>query len=373
MKKSLILAVAFSLVSVAPISAASIAAGQKCPKASRTTMVNGVKLICVKSGSKLIWRAAPKVSAPQPTPNVTATPSISPATTPSTSPAEWREYSSSEVVLRAKEAIATYLAIKRTPSQVVTVLVQDGVDLTLKNWISQGATLVAQSFSYPASTRPFYDVVALDRKWLEETYKKAGFSEVEVRDRLGGFDAKAPAFGGTTTNTWNAKTIADENLLVRDKVGMAQTSGHEFFHTIQERLAGRNPGRDGEQIPNWFWEGPAMFVGIHAASVINAINFDIEGRKAALDRFNNGRPETKPLLLKDVKANDGITDPYGIGYAATEYLIAQVGVEKFLNVYAELGKGKSFERAFSDATGFTLETFYSHFEKNRAALGFPRS
>jgi hypothetical protein len=366
MKKLLVSVISISLFTALPATAATIAVGQKCAKVNQAATVKGVKLICTKSGSKLSWKPSVKL------PDMQAAPTPSPTATPVATSTEWKNYSSSEVVARAKEAITTYFSVKRTPSQVVTVLAQDGVDPTLKNWIAQGATLVAQSFAYPASTRPFYDVVAIDRKWLEDTYIKAGFNEAEVRDRLGGFDANSPAFGGAISNTWNAKTIANENLMVRDKVGMAQTAGHEFFHTVQERLVGRNPGRDGNEIPNWFWEGPAMFVGIHSAAAIKAVDFASEGRKAALDRFNNGRPETKPLLLKDVKANDGVTDPYGIGYAGTEYLVAQVGVEKFLNIYAELGKNKSFDAAFKDATGIALDDFYSHFEKDRAALGFPK-
>jgi hypothetical protein len=262
--------------------------------------------------------------------------------------------------------------VKRTPNQIVTVIAQDGVNQTLKDWVNQGATLVAQSFAYPDSTRPFIDVIAIDRDWLRDTYVKEGFGEAEVKVRLGGFDAGAPAFGGTTTNTWNAKTIANENLMVRNKVGMAQTSGHEFFHTIQERLAQRNPGKYGNEIPNWFWEGPAMFVGIHSAATIKAVDFAIEGRQEMLNRFKNGRAEMKSILLKDVKANDAVIDPYAIGYAGSEYLIAQVGVEKFLNIYGELGKGKNFGDAFKDATGFALDEFYIHFEMDRAALGFPR-
>jgi hypothetical protein len=376
MKKILITALSISLTLATPSLGAGVGVGLKCGKVNQKASSGGKNLICINSGGKLLWKLLPPTPAKpsaQPAPAPTATPTATPASTPGASSALWKDYSSSEVISRASNAIDAYFAVKRTPNQNVTVLAQDGVDPTLKLWISQGATLVAQSFAYPPSTRPFYDVVALDRNWLQDAYVKAGFTDSEVRDRLGGFDSGSPAFGGTSTNTWNAKTISTENLMIRDKVGMAQTSGHEFFHSIQERLAGRNPGRDGNEIPNWFWEGPAMFIGIHGAASIGAINFASEGRRAALDRFNNGRPETKPLLLSEVKANDGIIDPYGIGYAATEYLVAQVGVEKFLNIYGELGKGKSFPSAFETSTGFVLADFYSHFEKDRAALGFPRA
>jgi hypothetical protein len=374
MKKLLAVVLSISFLAVSPAYSATIAAGQKCAKLNQKATSGAKSFICAKRGGKLAWKILPATPPkPTPTPEPSASPAPTPSLTPVVAPAVWKEYSSSEVIARAKDAIDRYLAVKRSPNQVITVIAQDGVNQTLKNWIIQGATLVAQSFAYPASTRPFIDVVAMDRDWLREAYLKAGFSEAEVKDRLGGFDAGAPAFGGTTTNTWNAKSIANENLMVRNKVGMAQTAGHEFFHSIQERLAQRNPGKYGSEIPNWFWEGPAMFVGIHSAATIGAVDFATEGRQEMLNRFKNGRAEMKVFPLKDVKANDAITDPYAIGYAGSEYLIAQIGVEKFLNIYVELGKGKSFADAFKDATGFALDEFYIRFEMDRAALGFPRS
>ena len=53
--------------------------------------------------------------------------------------------------------------------------------------------------------------------------------------------------------------------------------------------------------------------------------------------------------------------------------MSRVGVEKFVNVYAELGKGKNFDAAFQQATGIKLVDFYSMFEKARGPLGFPKS
>lgn len=379
MKKLLVILLPISLLAGASASAASLAAGQRCAKINQVATIKGQKLLCSKSGSKLIWKPLvkfPEIQAsPAPTPSTSPTPSPSSSASPApvVTPAIWKDYSSSEVIARAKDAIDRYFAVKRTPNQVITVIAQDGVNPTLKDWINQGATLVAQSFSYPASVRPFIDVVAFDRDWLRDTYSKEGFSEAEVKVRVSAFDAGAPAFGGTTTNTWNAKTIANENLMVRNKVGMAQTAGHEFFHSIQERLAQKNPGKYGNEIPNWFWEGPSMFVGIHSAANIKAIDFATEGRLEMLNRFKNSRPEMKALTLKEVKANDATTDPYAIGYAATEYLVAQVGMEKFLDIYAQLGKGLSFDFAFMAATGFSLEDFYGNFERDRSGLGFPRN
>jgi hypothetical protein len=91
------------------------------------------------------------------------------------------------------------------------------------------------------------------------------------------------------------------------------------------------------------------------------------------ERFKNDSLITRTSNLSEIKANDSSSDPYAIGFAATELLVSQVGVEKFVNVYAELGKGKNFDAAFEQATGIKLVDFYSMFEKARGSLGFPKS
>lgn len=375
MKKylTLVLVTLFALTQI-PAQAANTAGG-KCSKVNQKVVASGKTLTCTKVGGKLIWKAAatPVVkptSKPSPTPS--ATPSPSPTDVVATLPATWKDYSSAEVISRATAAIDAYFAVKRTTNQEIVVAIQPGADPIWKEWITNGATLVSQAFEYPKLNGPFYDVAASDVTWLTATYKGFGFTDQQIQDRVGGFNAGAPAFGGTNTNTWNLATIARENLVKNNKAGMAQTAGHEFFHAIQENLAKKNPGANGEEIPNWFWEGPAMFVGLHSAGAIKAINFDSEGRSEMLNRYKNGRVDTRLLTLKEVKINNGIIDPYAIGYAGTEFIIAQVGVEKFLNIYAELGKGKSFAASFEAATGFSLDVFYEKFEAARASLGFAK-
>jgi hypothetical protein len=367
------LAISLTIILI-PAEAASYAVGQKCGKLNQRASIPGKKLICTKVKGKLIWSEVPspiKSTAPTPTPSNSPTPISSPTPIATATPATWKQLTADEVIAQSSKAIGDYLAVKRTPNQEVIVLLQPGIDPLWKDFIYKGATLVAQAFTYPALGKPFYDVVAIDKDWLATTYKEAGFSDRDVQDRLGGFAAGAPAFGGSTTNTWNMTTLKNNNSLVNDKAGTYQTPGHEFFHGIQERYAGRNPGPKGEEIPNWFWEGPAMFVGIHSASVAGYIDFKSEGRTSMLNRFKNSPVASRVMPLIDVKANDRATDPYAIGFAATEYLVAQVGVEKFLKIYAELGTGKSFSQAFEAATGLKLSEFYSHFEEARSGLGFP--
>jgi hypothetical protein len=74
-----------------------------------------------------------------------------------------------------------------------------------------------------------------------------------------------------------------------------------------------------------------------------------------------------------VTKNDGSSDPYGIGAIATEFLVANVGMEKFMNVYNNLGKNIKFPDAFKSATGVDLADFYAMFEEIRSTLGTPKS
>jgi len=366
-------------------------AGATCSKAGVTSTVNGVKYTCIKSGKKFVWDKGIKVATPKPsvspTPSATPTPTPTPTptvtATPTPTPTKtfnslWEKYdltkptSVDEVIKKSTDNFKSYTATVRT-SQEVKVVAQTGVDQQLITWVQEGAKYVAERFVYPKLSRSFVDVIAIDVKWLEEAYTKEGFSVNQVKDRIGGFGTGSPAFGGSYSNTWNYATIQKTNALVNDKAGMAQTPGHEFFHAIQENLAGPLANGTGSNVPNWFWEGPAMFVGQQTAGVLGFADYLTLGRPSMTNRYKNGNPINRTSNLSEIKANDGVTDPYAIGFAGTEFLVSQVGVEKMVNVYAALGQGKSFEVAFKQGTGIELVDFFAMFEEIRGTLGFPKS
>ena len=152
---------------------------------------------------------------------------------------------------------------------------------------------------------------------------------------------------------------------------MSQTPGHEFFHAIQEMLAAPNlAGPTGEKVPNWYWEGPAMFVGQQTAGVLGFADYTTLGRPSMTNRYKNGNPINRSSNLSEIKANNGVIDPYAIGFAATEFLVAQVGVEKMVNVYVALGLGITFDAAFKQGTGIDFVGFYATSEEVRAIPGF---
>jgi hypothetical protein len=61
--------------------------------------------------------------------------------------------------------------------------------------------------------------------------------------------------------------------------------------------------------------------------------------------------------------------PYTIGRAATEYIVASVGVDKYFQIYRNVGSGQSFPDAFASATGISLASFYEKFDRLQKNIG----
>jgi hypothetical protein len=356
-----------------PVNAA-VKAGGTCSKAGIKSVATSKTYTCVKSGKKLVWNKGVAVTASKPTPTTTPTTAANDATL-------WGKYSwvkptsSSSVVTAATDKFKAYVAVTRTNDTVIKIAAQDGADQTLVGWVRDGANLVSKAFDYPKLSKPFLEVIAIDREWLEKTYIDNGYSKDEANGRGRAFADGAPAFGGSTTNTFNSGVVTKNNLLVNDKLGMMQMPGHEFFHAVQERIAAVIFGPEGVGIvPQWFWEGPATFIGLQTAGYLGWASYITEGRNMAVARSN--APSTKSSLLSEATKNTGrpdAIDPYGIGAIATEFLVANVGIEKFMEVYKNIGKKKKFADAFKTATGVELTDFYTMFEEVRPVLGIARS
>ena len=400
MRKVLAALTVLVLVSLPLQATAAVKAGATCTKAGTTSTVKGIKYTCVKSGKKLVWNKGVKVvvaATPTPTPTVTATPTPTPSPTPTVTPTAtptptptptptktfnslWEKYdltkptSAAEVIKKATDNFKSYTSVIRNPNQEVKFYAQPGVDETLINWVKEGSLYVARRFEYPALPSTFSSIIAIDKTWLEATYLAAGFPANKAKGQAEGFCGGAPACGSADSNLWNYSVIQKSNALVNNKVGLAQTPGHELFHAIHGILA-KDARADvaGTNIPNWYIEGPAMFVGLQTSGVLGFADYLSLGRPSMTDRFKNGKGTNLTSTLSEFKANDGVVDPYAIGFAASEFLVSQVGVEKMVNVYAALGQGKNFEAAFKQGTGIELVDFFAMFEEIRGTLGFPKS
>ena len=293
----------------------------------------------------------------------------------------WEKYSwvkptsSSSVATAATDKFKAYVAVTRNNDTVIKIAAQDGADQTLVGWVKDGANLVAKAFDYPKFSQPFLAVIGIDRAWVEKTYIENGFNVDEAKDSAANFGKGSPASAvDNRSNTYDMGVITKNKMLVNDKLGMMQTAGHEFFHAVQFSWTGPIEDASGSKVPNWFWEGPPTFVGLQTASYLGWASYITEGRQMAVNRSN--ADSTKSHLLSEAIENTGssdASDPYGIGAIATEFLVANVGMEKFIDIHANLGKQKSFADSFKTATGVELIDFYTMFEEVRSDLGIPRS
>ena len=65
------------------------------------------------------------------------------------------------------------------------------------------------------------------------------------------------------------------------------------------------------------------------------------------------------------------TYSYNIGQVATEYLVASIGFQKMLDILADYGGTKNFEKSFESVTGISKATFYERFDQVRTKVGLP--
>ena len=251
---------------------------------------------------------------------------------------------------------------------------------------------VAPSNEYDITIDPA--ITVSDQAWITGVldYVNGAFKNIK-RDRI-------KVFLGTT-HAWSLKTLRANNLWVGDPrgpypcsqgindaycaeknlvllifsdiyspnsgyrwdSGRRSTPAHEVFHTVQFALAGPNIGFDSPlHIPRWLMEGSANYFGFY---VVDQLGFDKyqTGRNQQVN--NNSAYKT---VIPLVQYDNFTLDPYGIGQAASEYLIASVGFENFLNIWKYTKSESSFSLGFKKATGIEIEVFYSKFEAARASM-----
>jgi hypothetical protein len=376
LKRQITLVTLFSLLLTFPVtpSQAAVKAGDACTKAGVKSVASGKTFTCIKAGKKFVWNKGVAVTKP----TVVSTPSATPAATPTPEivyATLWEKYkwskpsTSTSIASASTEKFKSYAATNRSPSTIVKIVAQEGVDANLLKWVTDGSAFVSKVFAYPQLPGPFVAVIAKDKEFAEKAYNENGYAR-DAKSLANYFD-KVPAHGGPP-NTYNNTMITSKGLLVSDKIGMMQMPGHETFHFIQQSIAGTSATPDGMGIaPQWFWEGPAVFVGLQTANHLSLADYATEGRTFAVKRSISG--PVKSLKLSEVTKNDGSSDPYGIGAIATEFLVANIGMEKFMSVYNNLGKKMKFPDAFKSATSVELADFYTMFEEVRADLGAPKS
>ena len=109
-------------------------------------------------------------------------------------------------------------------------------------------------------------------------------------------------------------------------------------------------------------EGSANYFGFY---IVDKLGFD--DYQVGRNQQVNNNPAYKTILPL-VQYDTFNLDPYGIGQAASEYLIASIGFEKFLDIWKFTKSENSFNLGFYKATGLKIEEFHAKFEVARGSM-----
>jgi hypothetical protein len=228
-------------------------------------------------------------------------------------------------------------------------------------WITKLVNTTMASLPFQAGQEPVVIVGSTDA-FIQTTIKQNGLSGNDPNWWCGSETTYERYCAGSFWAAMNYKDSIEKGYAIRD-TGKRAVVAHEIYHVWHKSIDGsplnnnRDPRSAGAE-PLWFREGMASFMGNAIAHHDGATTYSV-GRANQVDTYM--RSSSVPLS----EHIGSEINPYGIGQAASEYLVASIGVDRALDIYRKLGSGKSFAVAFEESSGFPLNDFYSKFEAAR--------
>jgi hypothetical protein len=381
----------------------AIKSGSSCKKIGQVSNFSGKKYTCVKSGKKLIWN---KGVTPTPIPSPSVTPTPTPSATPT--PTESKSPVTIERKLCATQPVtAVYREVPGTnkPSNTSNVSLwekykvtkpinHDVIMASVKSTFTKNyggadkkvplvdfyidpelqthpnikeevdALIKVLQFENQLARKEFIKPISVvifnDWAWLEKIHIDGGCSNSVASNRASKTMDFASGWASSDNLTlyMNYSGTKKENLSSGTRGYLA---AHEIFHLVQFQNFSQFGGNPPMNIPGWFTEGGASLI---PPLVLNTdfswwINLDNTAAKSS---------DPKSSLENLPRGSSRV---YSLGPIANEFIVYLTGFDKYMNIWLEMGKGKSFESAFYDATGIELVDFYTMFEEIRPALGIP--
>ena len=350
-----LIALAFIGSSLSTPAFAAVKAGAKCKIVGQTKVKKGKEFICIAKGKKLVWSKGLKVvvkatSTPIPIPSATPQPEPS-ATKISFTP--WATSFAAEDMVAAALAKTSESLGDVKPSSSYTLTVDPLITASDREWITKMLDYTNGAFSDVLQGRVKI-FLGTNHDWSASTLRSAGTWVGDPGSPYPCSNGINDAYcAGTDIALLIYSDIYKPNSTYRWDVGRRSTPAHELFHNVQFALGGRNVGpNEPTHIPRWLMEGSANYFGFYVAD------------RLGFDQYQTGRNQqvnTNPAyktIVPLVQYDNFTSNPYGIGQAASEYLIASVGFEKFLNIWKFTKSESSFTEGFKKATGITIEDFY---------------
>jgi hypothetical protein len=350
-KRLLLNASIFALfLSLAAPAVSAVKAGTTCQKMGQISIYKGKEYTCVKSGKKLIWNAGIKVkiaspqmsptpiSTPAPTPKASQFPPLAPNPFQTPFPNEFtRDQMVSAALINLDSYIATYSSIKSYKLIVGPEFNSNLVEIS---------SYVQKSYSalpFPAGYKKTIVVITNNRDFGEREISDFGIDRSDANNAVGG----------------PCMNCAGEGWSISDN-GLGPVVPHEIFHVWQksayQRKGNNNPDPNNPlNPPVWFDEGSAEFFG-----------YGLYRERVKFYEGVGAYPTSRNLQsLKSYSTrNLDPALPYLLGRIASEYIVASVGMERFMQIFFNVGAGQDFPQAFEKATGIALNLFYEKFDKN---------
>jgi hypothetical protein len=377
--KVLLVTTVLALIPVSAISAQKITPGSTCKVLNQKVVSLKKTHTCVKSGKKLVWNKGVvikkqlPVSIPAPAPVPAPTPTAFPTPTLANKPfTPWDTGSTGkEINDAAQKNFRDWAKDQASKPLNHQFVIQEGVypnrakSLTAVD--QTGSKLFSQFFSTKSIT-----VIGRSEDWVIQKLNSLG----------GNFNECSLAYVDGVNYCWDGVALQGMVVLADApfdpfEIGRDGSSllAHEYFHLVQSQLS--NPDRymikDGTAItrylfPAWLVEGSAEFAGYSVAALSMGSDY-WQGRERMFNPVSQNALEDAEIRVFIGTQPNGPIDPYGIGRAATEYLVASVGFQKLLDVFALFKETRDFEKSFERATGVSTAYFYSKFELVRSKLG----
>jgi hypothetical protein len=314
-----------------------------CKTVNKIKIVDNKKYICIKkTNNKNVW--AKKLD--------TNIPKVQPFVPWST------KFEVNSLVKSALDSTDSYVGVV-SPDNSYEIAIQNSVRESDRKWITQMLDYTNGFFS-KIEREKLKIFIGNSHEWSKETVRNAGVW-------FGDPNSPYPCSNGTQ----DAGCADYKNLVLwiflsplqKGDVVRKSIPAHEVFHTVQYSLLGYNINRIGpghpQRVPRWFMEGSATYFGFYISEKLGFESY--ESGRNNLVSFDSEYRNIKPLSTYD----NFESNPYGIGQAAVEYIIASVGFESMLNIFKFTGTEGTFSAGFKKATGIELAEFYSKFEASR--------
>jgi hypothetical protein len=319
---------------------AVVKAGAKCQKISATQTVGNIKFTCIKSGSKLVWNkgvAIANTPRPTPTPSAPVSPVIQAKSNSFDSTPFPDEFTRAEMVEAMFKSFDEFL--KRPPSTSSYKLIIDSKFQSDATAVKKLVKDIYAVLPFPPGYPTTVVIISDDKDLIEKSVKENGFGKGNYQES-GYYCRNCAGYGWATSSN-----------------PLSWVTAHETFH-IWQKAAYHRPD-DNNPDPNnpvnppvWFDEGGADFFSEAFYSKVSG-NYQVP------------RLRWEPLNLKDYVTRDKDRSlPYILGRLAGEYIVASKGMDKYLEIYWNVGKGQGFTSAFENALGISLDNFYEKFDKN---------